>query len=434
MTDILRTIKQDNWPKRVIIGVSGGVDSVVLLQAFCKAQPGVQVTVAHVNYHFRPESDQDAAFVADLAQRLGVGYQQVDYDPQKGDGGAGLEGRARDFRYQFFTDLAHQQGAGAILVAHQADDQAETVLLNLIRGGQLAQLAGMIRSRPLIRRPLLNFSRAEILTFARGQQLSWREDVTNQDPDYTARNRLRLDILPALAELNAGAVDHINDFARQIADQQAVIDAAVKPYLSLVANHWDQIPVIWRPATLKAWLNQAGFYQLKETQLKPLLNFLDNSERPNGYYDLGQGYQLVKSYQKIALNRGKNFTKKSQDSRAVMLKLNEQEVFAGHPIIWTDQRPKAGKKAIAIKGLSPEKSLTLRYGRPNDYLPFAGGHQSLRRLLINEKVPAQLRNQVWVLTQGDQDQLIALGLPSGKWRFSSELADQVDPEQQWLVW
>ncbi len=197
----------------VVVAVSGGLDSMVLLHLLQSCD--VSLTLAHVNYRLRGEAaDADAALVESYARlhHLPVQIRVADWEGAPKN----LQKVARDLRYAFFAEVAQGAKADRVAVAHHADDQAETVLLNLFRGAGLEGLAGMAPSRPLTRaspipliRPLLFAKREEIQDYAERHQLQWREDASNNEV-YYRRNALRHIILPAVsAQFGPAALGHV---------------------------------------------------------------------------------------------------------------------------------------------------------------------------------------------------------------------------------
>ena len=193
----------------LIIGVSGGADSLALLHLLAGA--GYAVTAAHFNHHLRPEAEGDALFVAEMADQLKVPFIRGDGDvagmaaAQK----ISIETAARKARYRFLFEQAEKIGAQAVVTAHTADDQAETVLLHLLRGTGLKGLRGMQPRTmlpkfstviPLVR-PMLSTWRFEIDAYCKENGLQPRVDATNQDPGYS-RNRIRLELIPLLETYN----------------------------------------------------------------------------------------------------------------------------------------------------------------------------------------------------------------------------------------
>lgn len=192
---------------RVLVACSGGVDSVSLAHglAALRRTLGVEMCVGHVDHGLREGSADDAAFVVALAEKLGAPVRVARVDPRAlRVGGSSrerptLQEAARRLRYRALAAQARELGCGAIATAHTLDDQAETVLLRLLRGAGPDGLAGIPERSPGggILRPLLGVSRREVLAFAAGEGFAWREDPSNQSPAY-ARNRLRHDWIPAL--------------------------------------------------------------------------------------------------------------------------------------------------------------------------------------------------------------------------------------------
>ena len=193
------------WSERVVVGVSGGADSVALLVGLHCLAAGQgappKLLVAHARHDLREAAAADAAFVADLAAGLGVRCVMRDLRVREPDGvrGEGIEGRARRLRHEFFAAVAREQGARFVVVAHTADDQAETILHRSLRGTGLAGLAGMASARELVDgvaivRPLLAVPRGVVRAYLESRGQSWAEDASNADVRYS-RNFLRHEIL-----------------------------------------------------------------------------------------------------------------------------------------------------------------------------------------------------------------------------------------------
>ena len=211
----------------LLVAVSGGIDSVVLAHALAARAPrgGRAVALGHVDHGLRGEaSAADAAFVARLAGKLGVPGAGRRVDPATlREGGSSrdrptLQEAARALRYEALDEMARELGASAIATAHNADDQAETLLPRLLRGTGPDGLGGIPEASPdgRILRPLLGVSRAEIEAFARAHAIAWREDASNQADGYT-RNRLRHHWLPGLAgEFNPRLLRSLGELAEAL--------------------------------------------------------------------------------------------------------------------------------------------------------------------------------------------------------------------------
>lgn len=189
---------------RVVVAISGGADSVALTRLLAELSAGVGFTVvalAHLHHGLRVEADADEAFCRDLARRFGVPFEveHVDVGASARDARESVETAGRRLRYRFLESVADRYQADRIAVAHTLDDQAETVLLNLLRGTGTIGLGGMRRRRGRIVRPLLDVDRAAIEAYLGSVGQAWRTDATNADVRF-ARNRLRREVMPVLRE------------------------------------------------------------------------------------------------------------------------------------------------------------------------------------------------------------------------------------------
>ncbi len=171
--------------QHIAVAVSGGVDSVCLLHWLADLK--MNITALHVNHHLRPSADTEAAYVSALCQDLGIGYCGFDWLGDKPD--SGLEAAARNARYQFMTDWCHENGVSVLMVAHQADDQIETFLMNLSRGSGIDGLSAMrresYRDGILIVRPLLTVFRSELIEYCDNNRIKYFSDEMNFDDKYT---------------------------------------------------------------------------------------------------------------------------------------------------------------------------------------------------------------------------------------------------------
>ena len=213
----------------VLCAVSGGADSVCLLH-WLSQQGDLTLTAAHFNHRLRgAEADRDEAFVRDLCEAwhipLTVGRGDVRAFARRE--GLSVEEGARILRYAFLKQAAEAEGCQFIATAHNADDNAETVLLNLIRGTGVKGLGGIPPTQGKIVRPLLGLTRPEILAYLEEHRIPHREDSTNADETYT-RNKLRSQVMPVLKELNPKSVEHINAAAAQIREVDEYLEAQAR--------------------------------------------------------------------------------------------------------------------------------------------------------------------------------------------------------------
>ena len=212
---------------RLVLAVSGGPDSMAMLRGAARlvevGDRHWRLTVAHLDHALRPESADDAVFVADAAAGLTLHCEirRTDVAALARDEGRSIEDAARAARYRFLEEVAGDEGH--IATAHTADDAAETVLLNLLRGSGLAGARGIPARRGRIVRPLLGERRASLEALLHAAGIAYRLDPSNADPAHL-RNRVRAELLPLMESVRPGAVERITAFARLAADDDALLD------------------------------------------------------------------------------------------------------------------------------------------------------------------------------------------------------------------
>lgn len=203
--------------------VSGGRDSVCLLDLSVRLLGAGSVSVLHVNYGLRDDSDDDEAHCAALCEQLGVRLE-VDR-PKRPEGPGNLQAWARDARYAAAAHLALQSDA-TIATGHTADDQVETILYRLASSPSRRALLGMRPRNGKLVRPLLTLTREQTTLYCRDRGLEWRDDPTNSEPAY-ARNRVRQGLMPALSEVHPAAAQNVLRTAELLRDEGEVLDSLV---------------------------------------------------------------------------------------------------------------------------------------------------------------------------------------------------------------
>ncbi|MBH0178494.1 MAG: tRNA lysidine(34) synthetase TilS [Nitrospira sp.] len=230
MVKTIRTRMLFEPGQHILVAVSGGPDSVALVSLLHRLRTPWRLTLsaAHGNYGLRgSESDGDQAFVEALCQRLDIPLHAMQLDVQNRARGTSLQAAARDVRYRALTAIAHQCGADRIAVGHTADDQAETVLLWMLRGAGLSGLSGMPACRDgSIVRPLFELRRREILAYLQSEAISFRRDSSNDKPIYL-RNRVRHEIIPALQRVSPASVKTLCKLADVCREDDRYLDEQV---------------------------------------------------------------------------------------------------------------------------------------------------------------------------------------------------------------
>ncbi|MBR1866887.1 MAG: tRNA lysidine(34) synthetase TilS [Lachnospiraceae bacterium] len=247
---------------RIVLGVSGGADSVALLIVMNQLKTVYDLTlyVVHIDHGIREEALQDAAYVRQLCKTYELPFYlfSADIPALAKQEKRTEEEMGRLFRYRQFYQVMRQEQANRLAVAHHMGDQAETVLFHLVRGSDLSGMAGIrpvsevtekmayedgvvpCRDRKTVCRPLLSCTKEEITGWLTEQHVQWREDSTNQDNTYT-RNQIRNVVLPMLAQMNGRAQQHIAEFAIQAAEYEKFFQKAVRAYMEQQVHFGTQV-------------------------------------------------------------------------------------------------------------------------------------------------------------------------------------------------
>ena len=226
---------QNQFPKlkeqKLLIAISGGLDSVVL--AYLCNKLDLNISFAHCNFSLRGiESDGDEAFVKQLAQELGCKLFKKTFSTEvfSRQQKLSIQLSARELRYTWFKELVEAHQFDYVLTAHHADDNLETILINLSRGTGISGLTGIPEINEPILRPLLPFKRTDIEAFAKENQITWREDSSNASTKYL-RNKLRHDVIPLLKEINPNILENTNSTISHLKETQDIVTESVRAVL-----------------------------------------------------------------------------------------------------------------------------------------------------------------------------------------------------------
>lgn len=215
--------------KKLLIAISGGVDSVVLTQLFVTLNE-VEVSLAHCNFQLRDAaSDQDESFVKELGNELQIQTftKRFNTKTYASEQKVSTQIAARELRYKWFNELSIKNGFDYIATAHHADDNLETFLINLTRGSGLESFTGIPAINKNVIRPILPFSREEIEDFAKDKDLKWCEDESNASTKYV-RNKIRHQVIPVLKEINPSLLDSFQKTTSNLQGSQHIIDQTIE--------------------------------------------------------------------------------------------------------------------------------------------------------------------------------------------------------------
>lgn len=366
-----------NIGKRIAVALSGGLDSVVLLDTVCKAvkhHKQTEVFVFHVHHGLQKSADKWLVFCEGLAKHYQVqfDFRLLHLDQSQGN----IEARARAGRYEALANLCEDYGVEDLLLAHHQNDQAETVLLQLLRGAGVAGLAGMPElrriagsSKPItLWRPLLNQSRGELEAYAKEHHLQWIEDPSNRDRKYR-RNAIRKDIIPKLEKIQPQAVANIARSASLLSEAQGLLDRLaiedgkdilqkeslwVKP---LLAKAQSDLPVANN--ILRYWLKQHHLAMPSQERLDAWWRDL-NTARPDAqlmWTHDGQEIRLWRSQLHLVPEAGGRWVFKSVKATSNKLGLPTAWVKKAQREGLIEYRTRSGSEKLQIHRNSPRKTL-----------------------------------------------------------------------------
>lgn len=386
---------------KVLCAVSGGADSVCLLHILSQRED-ITLVAAHFNHQLRGwESYLDERFVRELCGMWKIPFVvgQGDVKTYARTEKRSIEEAGRILRYDFLFRTAGAEGCDLIATAHNADDNAETMLLSLIRGTGLTGLTGIPFRRENIVRPLLGMTRREILRYLEQQKIPHREDSSNRDRKY-ARNRIRAEVMPVLWYLNPRVSEHMANTAAQLTEIDRYLDENARAFLSqahespgrisLPTETLSQAPNVLRPRIIFQLLDRLGVGRkdLRSVHLEAVLSL-----SPGGSLDLPHGVTVRREYDLLILTT-------QEDSAPPWAAFIPCE--GGNPV--------PGTGWTVVLSVPPWEGLTVRPRRTGDELTLPGRpRRSLKKLLIDRKVPRLSRDTIPVVAD-DEGVLAVAGL------------------------
>jgi tRNA(Ile)-lysidine synthase len=440
---------------RVLVAVSGGPDSTALLHLLHGLQQefGLHLEVAHLQHGIRgEEAKEDARFVAEMAQSLKLPFhlKEIDLPKMKASAGKGnLEALARAERYRFFTEVARERRLDKVATAHTRDDQAETILMWLLRGSGMKGLGGMTPLQKMrisgidaadsitVIRPLLDISKQEILDYLAENEFAYRTDRTNQDTALL-RNWIRQELLPAMKQ-RAG-----DDFparlgreAELLRDEDRYLDRLASKRLEEIrsAGGLDRTalsrePRPMRRRILRLWIaeKRGHLRGLDFIHIEALLRLIEE-RLPQGRLTIPGGWELVREYEKLRLEKRARPTRVCYNypfDPGTTLRIAEAgyELYS-EKISSPPWRLPANLMEAVFDAARLAGSLTVRNFRRGDrFQPLGmGGHKKVKELFIEKKVPLSVRSRLPILVMDTEILWIPGYLRSEVARISDDTKD-----------
>jgi tRNA(Ile)-lysidine synthase len=389
--------------QKILIACSGGLDSIVLLHLLQKI--GLTLGVAHCNFKLRGDhSDADLSFVETIAGNLGVPVFTTVFDTKTYAKTQGISTQvaARELRYEWFYSTARANGYDRIATGHHADDDLETFFINLSRVTGLRGLTGITSNTEQLIRPLLPFSRAQIMQFAKKEGLFWREDSSNSTRDYL-RNKLRLDVIPAFKGVNKTVLQNFKQTQQHLKESQALLEDYITLVTKLVVSHKDtsfeidskQLQALPNTNTLLFEL----LYPYGFTDFKAIASILESEV---GKKVLSKQYVLHKDRNHLVLTTREQVV----DSRVYCIDAKQQSCTIPIKLNFTKvaQVGEHEPHSLYVDAAKLTYPLKVRAWRLDDvFHPFGmKGKKKLTKFFKDEKLSLLSKNSVWVLESGDE--------------------------------
>ena len=373
-----------NRHKKILVAVSGGADSMSLLHFLYNHQKDldIQLGIAHVNHKQRQESEHEEAYLRHWAEEHKVPFHYSAFS------GKFSENAARTFRYEFFKQVMKDYDYSALVTAHHADDQAETIFMRLLRGSRLRHLTGISAIRPFgtgqIIRPFLHLTKAQLpVTFH-------FEDRSNTSLAYL-RNRIRLSYLPTLSQENPKIKEHLCLLAEEIGLMEQALGELTKDItitdLSVFQQQSDAVQLF----LLQNYLDSFPDLQLSKGQFNQLISYL--RKNGSGKIPLKNGYELIKTQTSFLIRKEEAISL----SPPCLLEFGKSVEFEDYTLTFSEFNDVSNSDTISIWSDSP---ILIRHRKEGDKIDLGSHHKKLRRLFIDNKILEKDRQKAII---GEQD-------------------------------
>lgn len=392
---------------RLIIAISGGVDSVVLAH-LCK-ELNLTFALAHCNFNLRgEESNADEDFVLELAEQLDVEVFIQNFDTQAyaDENKRSIQMAARELRYEWFKELADQLKFDYILTAHHIDDNLETFLINFIRGTGLNGLTGIPVIKGNIVRPILSFSREQIEQYAIENTIIWREDSSNSSRKYL-RNKLRHEVVPILKEINPNLLDSFQNTLENLNDTADIVQESLNAVAKRAIVDIDDNGISYKISEFKKVNNPKAylFGMFKDYGFTQWNDIVDLLDAQSGKQVLSNSYRLIKHRDHLILTDLKSNTNESVSISAVEVQNGALQTQIGE-FVFEDVAlvDKGSKSALYVDKDQLNFPLELRIWKEGDYFHPLGmtGKKKISKYLKDEKLSLVEKETTWVLTSNDE--------------------------------
>jgi tRNA(Ile)-lysidine synthase len=435
MTPFLKNIEQTlkgliASGDKVLVGVSGGVDSITLLHLLHRFSliQNYSLIVAHINHMARgKDSDADASFVESVAENLKLPFylQKIDVGVERLKLKTSFQDAARIIRYQFFEETLQSVGGNRIALGHTADDQIETILINIVRGAGLKGLAGIPQVRDCIIRPFWGFYRKDLENYLEENNISFREDSSNSDKKYL-RNRIRHELIPHLETYNPSIKKCLQEMSGIVREEDSLLSQTTRDIFQQKLGKYNEKNITWNiedfqsyPIALRKRLAREIFCHITGDMLaitahhvQQIIN-LFNAPKAGKVLNIPRGVTVTCSYDSVLFSKITDGICENELQVTQIAIPGTTELLEG-PISRVKTQIIVG--TLGVSSLKNERQAFLdlertglgiqaRFFRAGDRFCPLGmtGTKKLKSFFIDQKVPQSMRSHIPILTNADDD-------------------------------
>lgn len=399
----VKNVINSHFEKKIILSVSGGVDSTVLL--YLLKELNADLVIVHFNHQQREESVVEAEYVKMLSNKFGYPFEYFELDIKED-----FHNEAHNQRRSLLINVAKKYETDVIITAHHLNDLLETILMRISRGSNLLGYSGFVDSYykdgMYFLKPLIEVSKEEILAYAKEHNIKYFLDSSNQSDIYT-RNRYRHEIVPLLLKENEGILEKTIQYNKTLSEAFFHIRKTSTSFLKnsnsfLISEFFKLDKAIQKDVI--AYLLEKKDISFTYNKIEEIISFLETGG-PNSYYDLGKDYIFKKVYKKVVLELKKENIKVHQE-----LNLDAVNILNDNTIIsFSYDLEDLDNYKVVLCYNKLALPLFVRNREPKDMLYFPYGHKKVKDFYIDKKIPKDIRDSDLLIVDSNNQVLAILG-------------------------
>lgn len=394
----------------IIVACSTGPDSMCLVDLILQLDIKLNVIIAHVNHKQRKQSDEEYKYIETFCKENNLIFEGKELNNLST---INFEAEARKERYIFFNNLREKYNAKYIITAHHSDDLIETVLMRIFRGSNLSGYSGIKIIDNNYYRPLLLTTKDNILVYLKENNIKYYHDVTN-DEDIHTRNRLRHNVLPFIKEVFKDSHNKINEFSKELIEYNDFVNSYINNK-QLINNNCIDLDLLKKEKNiikkkcieiLIENIQKEDWLEISKDVVSEIISVIDNS-KPNVTIDLNNDYVAIKEYSKLYIQK-KETNKNIENEYSDFYEDENYIIKSGNSSLKNNYVIRLNSKEIKLP-------LIIRTRRPGDVIDVKNlGHKKVKDILIDEKVPMNMRSNILLVTDQNDEILWIVGIKKSK--------------------